>query len=65
MTTHSNGQENKDIIKKEESTQIKLIKNAGKKFIYFIDDINLHQLDVFGSQQPIELINLNILLIYP
>ena len=29
---------------------------AGKKFIYFIDDINLPQLDVFGSQQPIEFI---------
>ena len=29
---------------------------AGKKFIYFIDDINLPQLDQFGAQQPIEFI---------
>ena len=29
---------------------------AGKKFIYFIDDINLPQLDLFGAQQPIEFI---------
>jgi dynein heavy chain len=29
---------------------------AGKKFIYFIDDINLPQYDRFGSQQPIEFI---------
>jgi len=27
---------------------------SGKKFIYFIDDINLPQLDQYGSQQPIE-----------
>jgi dynein heavy chain, axonemal len=27
---------------------------TGKKFIYFIDDINLPQLDEYGSQQPIE-----------
>lgn len=29
---------------------------SGKKFIYFIDDINLPQLDLYGSQQPIEFI---------
>jgi len=29
---------------------------AGKKFIYFIDDINLPQLDLFGAQQPIEFV---------
>ena len=29
---------------------------TGKKFIYFIDDINLPQLDEYGSQQPIEFI---------
>ncbi len=29
---------------------------SGKKFIYFIDDINLPQLDQYGSQQPIEFI---------
>jgi dynein heavy chain, axonemal len=29
---------------------------TGKKFIYFIDDINLPQLDEYGSQQPIEFV---------
>jgi len=29
---------------------------SGKKFIYFIDDINLPQLDQYGSQQPVEFI---------
>jgi len=29
---------------------------SGKKFIYFIDDINLPQLDQYGSQQPIEFV---------
>lgn len=28
----------------------------GKKFVYLVDDINLPQLDKFGSQQPIEFI---------
>jgi dynein heavy chain len=28
----------------------------GKKFVYFIDDINLPQYDKFGSQQPIEFV---------
>ena len=28
--------------------------STGKKFLYFIDDINLPQLDEYGSQQPIE-----------
>jgi len=29
---------------------------TGKKFLYFIDDINIPQLDTYGSQQPIEFI---------
>ena len=29
---------------------------SGKKFIFFVDDINLPQLDEYGSQQPIEFI---------
>lgn len=29
---------------------------AGKKFIFFVDDINLPQLDLFGAQQPIEFV---------